>query len=112
MLQIGYIYLFFSALCSAFASVLIKYPERIGILSITSNEVLTKLPAIIFYGIGFVLYSVGLRNIDVSRAYPIMVAFAILQVIALGSCLGEEITLKMIIGSSFVVVGIILISIK
>lgn len=112
MFQIGYTCLFFSALCSAFASVLLKYPERLGVLSITSNELFTKLPAIIFYGIGFVLYSIGLKDIDVSRAYPVMVSFAILQVITLGYFFGEAITIKMITGAAFVVIGIVLISTK
>lgn len=104
--------LFFSAFCSALASIFIKYPERLGVLSITSNEILIKSPAIICYGIGFVLYAIGLKDIDVSKAYPIMVSFAVLQVLTLGMLFGESITLKMIAGSILVIAGIILISTK
>lgn len=112
MLQVGYICLFFSALCSAIASVLLKYPDRLGILAISTNHIIIKLPAIIFYGAGFVLYSLGLKDIDVSKAYPMMVSFAILQVLVFGMFFGESITIKMIIGSAFLVVGILLINAK
>lgn len=112
MIQISYVLLFFSALCSAFASVFLKYPDRLGVLSISSNEILIKLPAIACYGIGFVLYGMGLKDIDVSKAYPIMVSFAVLQVLSLGMFFGESITIKMIIGSLLVVAGIVLISSK
>ncbi len=112
MLQIGYISLFFSALCSAIASVLLKYPDKVGILALSTNPVLIKFPAIIFYGAGFVLYSLGLKDIDVSKAYPVMVSFAILQVLLFGLFFGESITIKMIIGVAFVIIGILLISVK
>ncbi|AVX39026.1 MULTISPECIES: DMT family transporter [Yersinia] len=112
MIQFGYVCLFFSALCSAIASILLKYPDRLGILAISTNPILIKLPAIIFYGAGFVLYSLGLKDIDVSKAYPVMVSFAILQVLAFGLFFGESITIKMIIGTAFVIVGILLISAK
>lgn len=112
MLQIGYISLFFSALCSAIASVLLKYPDKVGILALSTNPVLIKFPAIIFYGAGFVLYSLGLKDIDVSKAYPVMVSFAILQVLLFGLFFGESITIKMIIGATFVIIGILLISLK
>lgn len=112
MLQIGYISLFFSALCSAIASVLLKYPDKVGILALSTNPVLIKFPAIIFYGAGFVLYSLGLKDIDVSKAYPVMVSFAILQVLLFGLFFGESITIKMILGTAFVIIGILLISLK
>lgn len=108
----GYVCLFFSALCSAFASVILKYPERIGLLSISQNAIFIKIPAIIFYAAGFVLYSIGLKDIDVSKAYPLMVSFAILQVLIIGFIFGETISTKMIVGAVFVIFGILLISSK
>ncbi|RXA98577.1 SMR family transporter [Yersinia sp. 2105 StPb PI] len=112
MFQLGYICLFFSALCSAAASVALKYPDKIGLLSISSNALLIKLPAIVFYGAGFVLYSIGLKDIDVSKAYPVMVSFAILQLMIAGVFFGETISVKMIAGSVLVIFGIVLIGSK
>lgn len=112
MIQLGYIFLFFSALCSAAASIFLKYPDRLGVLAISTNPLITKFPAIFFYGIGFILYSLGLKDIDVSKAYPVMVSFAILQVIMLGLFFGESLTIKMMVGVVFVIIGIILISSK
>ncbi|WP_145535392.1 DMT family transporter [Yersinia thracica] len=105
----GYICLFLSALCSAAASIALKYPDKIGLLSISSNPLLIKLPAIAFYGAGFVLYSIGLKDIDVSRAYPVMVSFAILQLMIAGMVFGETISIKMIVGAVLVIFGIVLI---
>lgn len=108
----GYICLFLSALCSAAASIALKYPDRIGLLAISSNAIIIKMPAIAFYGAGFIFYSLGLKDIDVSRAYPLMVSFAILQLMIAGLLLGETISIKMIVGAVFVIFGILLISSK
>lgn len=112
MFQIGYVYLFSSALCSAIASVLLKYPDKVGLLSISSNTILIKLPAIAFYGAGFILYSLGLKDIDVSKAYPVMVTFAMLMVLILGFSFGEEVSTRTISGMLFLIFGIIIISYK
>lgn len=110
--MIGFGCLFLSALCSAIASIFLKYPDRVLLLSFSSNQILVKLPAIAFYGAGFVLYSIGLKEIDVSKAYPIMVTFAMLMVVLLGFLFGENISVKVIIGIIFLIIGIVIISYK
>lgn len=106
----AFVPLFFSALCSAFASVILKYGERIWILNLIDNTLLNKIPAIGFYGIGFILYSIGLKDMDMSRAYPIMVSFAVIQLIIIGHFFGESITLKLFFGVIFVIIGIFMIN--
>ena len=58
------------------------------------------------------MYSIGLKEIDVSKAYPIMVTFAMLMVVLLGFLFGENISVKIIIGIVFLILGIVIISYK
>ncbi|WP_410016127.1 EamA family transporter [Sodalis sp. C49] len=102
--------LFFSALCSAIASIILKYNDKLWFVSSITNVTLAKIPAVGFYGIGFILYSIGLREMDVSRAYPIMVSFAVIQLMILGYFFGETMTLKMLFGALLVVIGIFIIN--
>lgn len=105
-------FLFLSATFSAFASVAIKYSERLFSNKLFEVPLANKLPAVILYGVGFVLYSLALKYSPVSKAYPVMVSFAVLQLIALGAYFGEEINAKIFIGALFILIGIFIINIK
>jgi multidrug transporter EmrE-like cation transporter len=102
--------LFVSALCSAFASVILKYSDKVWFLRSFNNVLLTKIPALGFYGVGFILYGIALSKMDMSRAYPIMVSFAVIQLIIIGYYFGENITLKMLLGVIIVIIGIYIIN--
>ncbi|BBV68049.1 hypothetical protein ACXNAL_19880 [Kluyvera ascorbata] len=105
------IFLFISATFSALASVVIKYQDRIYILNNLGDSIISKTPALFFYGIGFVFYSMALKHSLVSKAYPLMVAFAVLQLLFFGFLFGEQISAKLIIGIVVILCGIIIINV-
>lgn len=98
--------LFFSALCSSISSIILKYGDRLWIIKNIESSLISKSPAIFFYGIGFILYSLALKYIDVAKGYPLMVSFAIIQVMLFGFIFNETITTKMLIGTLLIIVGI------
>ncbi|MBZ6389243.1 MAG: hypothetical protein LBE90_01885 [Pantoea dispersa] len=104
--------LFLSSTFSALASVAIKYSHQLFQRGLFENPIINKLPAIVLYGCGFVLYSFALKYASVSKAYPIMVAFAVLQLMALGAYFGEDINAKIFIGAFFILLGIFIINYK
>lgn len=71
------------------------------------NPMANKLPGVILYGFELyciVLYPLALRCSPVSKAYPFMVSFAVLQLIAPGTYFGEEINVKIFIGTLFILI--------
>ncbi|MBY4889240.1 EamA family transporter [Pantoea sp. DY-15] len=112
MNNISLLLLFLSATFSALASVAIKYSDRIFKFQIFENILISKIPAIFLYGAGFILYSIALKYASVSKAYPIMVSFAVLQLIALGGYFGEELNAKIFIGAALIILGIFIINYK
>lgn len=104
--------LFISATFSALASVAIKYSDRIFLLKFFSGDIMSKIPALFFYGLGFIFYSIALKYSYISKAYPLMVSFAVLQLLILGYFFGEQINSKVVIGSFIILAGITIINLK
>jgi len=66
--------------------------------------------AVVSYGIGFLLYSIVLSRIELSRAYPIASVTAIIMISVVSVLfLKEDLQLSKIVGVSLCVVGIYLI---
>ncbi|GHD67418.1 DMT family transporter [Jeongeupia chitinilytica] len=69
------------------------------------------IAAISAYGAGFFFYAVALRNLDLSIAYPLMVAISIIGVVIYGVFFGgEAIGAARYIGVIFIAVGIVLLN--
>ncbi|HYD33026.1 MAG TPA: hypothetical protein VEA39_00525 [Methylophilaceae bacterium] len=112
----SYFLLISSGLMSALASVLLRIAGQMpalnaeaGLALITSTPTLLRLAAIAAYGLGFVLYALALRRIELSVAYPLMVGVAILAIFLYGLAGGDAVTLRSVIGALLIFTGILLI---
>lgn len=111
----SYFLLISSGIMSAIASVLLRLAGQMPEVSASTVAVLTSTPtllrigAIAAYGLGFVLYALALRRIELSIAYPLMVGVAILAIFLYGLAGGDPVTLKSVIGAILIFSGILLI---
>jgi quaternary ammonium compound-resistance protein SugE len=110
----AYLWLILSAACSVAASVALKMAGT-GAGQAPAPSMLSQaapyLGAIGAYGLGFGFYALALRHLDLTLAYPLMVAFAIAGVFAYGLLSGTEaITAMRAAGAAFIAVGVFLIS--
>ncbi|HEU4709685.1 MAG TPA: hypothetical protein VFS17_10265 [Methylophilaceae bacterium] len=109
-----YVLLISSGIMSALASVLLriaaKMPEVAATsFALTSTPMLLRGAAIGAYGLGFILYALALRRIELSVAYPLMVGVAILAIFLYGIAGGDAVTIKSVIGAILIFSGILLI---
>lgn len=101
---------------SALASVLLRIAGQMpslsadaGLAVVTSTPTLLRIAAIAAYGLGFVLYALALRRIELSVAYPLMVGVAILAIFIYGLAGGDPVTFKSVIGAILIFSGILLL---
>ena len=111
----SYFLLISSGLMSAIASVLLRIAGQMsalntdaGLAVVTSTPMLLRIAAIAAYGLGFVLYALALRRIELSVAYPLMVGVAILAIFIYGLAGGDSVTLRSVIGAILIFSGILL----
>ncbi|NMU89195.1 ligand-binding protein SH3 [Achromobacter ruhlandii] len=113
--NMSYFWLALSALCSVIASVALKVGAHNamnseGVLR-TFGGLLPYAIAIGAYGMGFGLYALALRKLELSLAYPLMVAISIAGVVAYGIFFGNEaVTSVRVIGAVLIAVGIFFLS--
>lgn len=110
----SYFLLISSGIMSAFASVLLRVAGQmpsvaIADFSLTSTPTMLRIGAVAAYGLGFVLYAMALKRIELSVAYPLMVGVAILAIFIYGIAGGDTVTLKSVIGAILIFSGILLL---
>jgi small multidrug resistance pump len=111
----AYLLLIASGIMSALASVLLRIAGQIPeatattVAALTSTPMLLRVAAIAAYGVGFILYALALRRIELSVAYPLMVGVAILAIFVYGLAGGDAVTLKSVIGAILIFSGILLL---
>ncbi|KAA1009771.1 ligand-binding protein SH3 [Paraburkholderia panacisoli] len=111
----SYITLLLSGSCSALASILLrlagKMPADNGafLLSFATRPLLYRFGAIGAYGAGFVLYAIALKRVELSIAYPLMVAVTILEITLFGAALGEGASLRTLTGVALLLVSVLLL---
>lgn len=108
----AYVWLILSAACSVAASVALKaaagsaHPGGAALL----GQALPYVSAIGAYGLGFGFYALALRQLDLTLAYPLMVAFAIAGVFVYGLVSGaENVTAMRMAGAVLIAIGVFLI---
>ncbi|HAP28141.1 MAG TPA: ligand-binding protein SH3 [Achromobacter sp.] len=110
----AYLWLILSAACSVAASVALKAAGAASAQAATPSLLTQALPyagAIGAYGLGFGFYALALRQLDLTLAYPLMVAFAIAGVFVYGLLSGAEaITAMRMAGAILIAIGVFLIS--
>lgn len=99
-----------AALASAVASLLIKFSHRAG-EEWSLERIGWLLGACFCYTLGFVLYTVALQRLQMSLAYPVMVALTIILIAISGQLLLQEgLTLQKLIGISLVLAGVFILT--
>ncbi len=110
----AYLWLILSGACSVAASVALKSAGAGPSTALPApllTQALPYLMAIGAYGLGFGFYALALRQLDLTLAYPLMVAFAIAGVFGYGLLSGaESISAMRMAGAAFIAVGVFLIS--
>lgn len=110
----AYLWLILSGVCSVVASVALKAAGSAAAHGPTPSLLTQALPyagAIGAYGLGFGFYALALRQLDLTLAYPLMVACAIAGVFVYGLLSGTEtITAMRMAGAAFIAVGVFLVS--
>jgi len=109
-----YFLLISSGIMSALASVFLRIAGQMPVASattfaLTSTPMLLRLSAIGAYGLGFILYALALRRVELSVAYPLMVGVAILAIFLYGIAGGDAVTVKSVIGAILIFSGILLL---
>jgi len=113
--MLPYILLFLSACMSALASVMIKLAGQEEFAwawqwqSLTSRPLLLIVGALTAYCFGFMFYAIALKRLELSIAYPIMVAATILLIYGYGLLMGEGINLQSLAGAALMIFSIFLI---
>ena len=114
------ILLFLGVLCNIIAQLFLKKGmKQIGLIEINQSIFekikfmflnLNYLCGIFFYGIGFLVYSIVLSKIELSKAYPVASVAAIILISIISIIfLKEEFTIYKISGTLFCIAGIFLI---
>ncbi|MDR5759099.1 ligand-binding protein SH3 [Caballeronia sp. LZ035] len=110
-----YITLLLSGSCSALASILLrvagKLPANSGTMffDLITRPMLYRLGALGAYGAGFILYAIALKRLELSVAYPMMVAVTILEIMLLGTALGESASPRTLAGAALLIVSVLLL---
>lgn len=101
----GYLWCALAALASALATYLIKLSNQHAD-GWSLERLLWLGAACATYGAGFVCYSVALRKLDMSLAYPVMTGFAMTMVAVIGyAALNEPMTASKLTGMLLIGAG-------
>lgn len=111
-MNMAYLWLILSGACSVAASVALKAagagPSAAAPARLLA-QALPYLAAIGAYGLGFGFYALALRRLDLTLAYPLMVAFAIAGVFGYGLVSGaESISAMRMAGAALIAIGVFL----
>ncbi|WP_175944835.1 MULTISPECIES: SMR family transporter [unclassified Caballeronia] len=110
-----YITLLLSGTCSALASILLRLAGTLPasghalVFGMEPRALIYRLGAIGAYGAGFVLYALALRRVELSVAYPLMVAVTILEIMLFGVVLGEAMSLRTLAGATLLIASVLLL---
>jgi len=98
--------------CSVLASIVLKIAGTNGMPAPFSLLLmLPYLGAAIAYTAGFAFYALALRQLDLTLAYPLMVALSILGIFLYGIVwTSETISAFRLIGAAFIGVGVFFVS--
>ncbi|WP_244201122.1 DMT family transporter [Paraburkholderia rhynchosiae] len=61
------------------------------------------------YGAGFVLYAIALKRVELSVAYPMMVAVTILEILLFGIASGDGASLRTVAGAALLIASVLLL---
>jgi len=108
----AYLLLTFASGCSVLASIALKVAGSTDVEPRSGFMVMAPyVVAVVFYCAGFACYALALRNLDLTLAYPLMVALSILGIFLYGILgAGETISAFRLVGALLIGIGIFFIS--
>ena len=99
-----------SSVFSVIASIALKTGGALGSPRVSWAGMLPYVLAVAAYGVGFGLYAMALRKLELSLAYPVMVALSMLGIFAYGTLWAQEaVTLHRSLGAGLIGIGIFLV---
>jgi small multidrug resistance pump len=104
--------LIISGACSALASILLRVAGQYALVSgdpinfVLARPTMLRVGALGAYGIGFVLYAVALRRIELSVAYPLMVGTTVMLLFLFSLSSGDGLSLRTVGGAALLMAGI------
>ena len=111
-----FFFLLLSGTCSALASILLRVAGQVTavqsdalILGFAGRPLILRLAAIGAYGAGFAFYALALKRVELSVAYPLMVAVTILEILLFGFVSGEVISLRTVAGAVLLLASVLLL---
>ncbi|PXW27220.1 hypothetical protein [Paraburkholderia caballeronis] len=113
--MISILFLLLSGTCSAIASILLKNASSgEGAAALASSfaidrPMLLRISALGAYGIGFLMYALALRRVELHIAYPLMVAITVIELFVFNAWGGGLPPLKAASGAALLVLGVCLL---
>jgi small multidrug resistance pump len=108
--------LLLSGTCSALASILLRVAGQVIavrsdvlILGFADRPLLLRLAAIVAYAAGFAFYALALKRVELSVAYPLMVAVTILEILLFGFVSGEAMSVRTIASAALLLASVMLL---
>jgi small multidrug resistance pump len=108
--------LLISGSCSALASILLRVASQ---YAVAGGDVVTLLlarpnvmraAALGAYGVGFLMYALALKRVELSVAYPAMVAVTVVELFLFSLWSGDGLSMKTVSGAALLVAGVWLLS--
>jgi multidrug transporter EmrE-like cation transporter len=104
--------LLISGSCSAVASILLRVASQYAVVSGDLSTLLFARPnlmrgaALGAYGVGFLLYALALKRVELSIAYPVMVAVTVIELYLFSLWSGDGLSFKTVSGAALLVAGV------
>jgi small multidrug resistance pump len=104
--------LLISGSCSAIASILLRVASQYVIAGgdlatlVFARPTVLRVSALGAYGVGFLLYALALKRIELSIAYPVMVAVTVVELFLFSLWSGDPPSLKTMSGAALLVAGV------
>jgi small multidrug resistance pump len=104
--------LLISGSCSAVASILLRLAGQAGgipAMLAQAPPMVLRVAALGAYGVGFLLYAVALKRVELSIAYPVMVAVTVIELFVFSAWSGDTMSIRTASGAALLVAGVWLI---
>ncbi|SAK79767.1 ligand-binding protein SH3 [Caballeronia ptereochthonis] len=111
-----FFFVFLSGTCSALASLLLRFagrlpvaPNDLLIAGFAAKPLALRLAAIGAYGAGFAFYALALKQLELSIAYPMMVAITLVEILLFDAALGGGLSLRTATGAMLLLASVIVL---
>jgi small multidrug resistance pump len=112
-----FLFVFLSGTCSALASLLLRFAARLPVgpddlmlvAGLAAKPLALRLAALGAYGAGFAFYALALKQLELSIAYPMMVAITLVEILLFDAALGGGLSLRTATGAMLLLASVIVL---